>query len=88
MQFERKVKLLNPEGLHVRVAVKLVEEARKFRSEISLTKDRVTVKAKDIMSVLTLGAAQHTVLALRAEGEDAQEAIQELALLFERQFQD
>lgn len=88
MQFERKVKLLNPDGLHVRVAVKLVEEARKFRSEISLTKDQVTVKAKDIMSVLTLGAAEGTDLILRAEGEDASEAIQALARLFESQFQD
>jgi len=88
MQFERKVKLLNPDGLHVRVAVKLVEEARKFRSEISLTKDQVTVKAKDIMSVLTLGAAEGTDLILRAEGEDASDAIQALARLFESQFQD
>jgi len=88
MQFERKVKLLNPNGLHLRVAVKLVEEARKFRSEISLTKDQVTVKAKEIMSVLTLEAAKGTALTLRAEGEDAFEAIQALARLFESQFQD
>lgn len=87
MELERKVQLTNVLGLHVRVSVKLVEEARKFKSDIFLSTEKDTVNGKDIMSVLTLGAGPGTALTLRAVGEDAQNALDHLEALFLAEFQ-
>ena len=75
MELERKVLLCNRLGLHVRVCIKIVEVARKFKSEVSITYNNETVDGKDILSVLTLGAAKGALLTLKAVGHDAQEAI-------------
>jgi phosphotransferase system HPr (HPr) family protein len=87
MQLKRKVKLKNPLGLHVRVAVKLVEEARKYPCRIFLTYKGEPVDAKDIISVLTLGATKGAIMTLSAEGDGATEALDSLADLFDKQFQ-
>ncbi|MBI2193704.1 MAG: HPr family phosphocarrier protein [Planctomycetes bacterium] len=87
MELERKVQLTHILGLHVRVSVKLVEEARKFKSDIFLSTEKDTVNGKDIMSVLTLGAGPGTHLVLRAVGEDAQAALDHLEALFLADFQ-
>ena len=86
MELERKVTLTNPEGLHIRVGVKLVEESRKFKSEVYLSNEETTVNSKDIIDILTLGAVAGTVLTLKAVGEDAEEALSHLVALFEAQF--
>jgi phosphotransferase system HPr (HPr) family protein len=86
MTLQRQVTLTNPEGLHIRVGVKLVEEARRFQSEISISSDESEVNSKDIMAVLTLGAAQGTLLTIKAKGDDAEAAVIHLEKLFVDEF--
>lgn len=86
MILQRQVTLTIPEGLHIRIAAKLVEEARKFQSEISISNDESEVTGKDIMALLTLGATQGTLLTIKAQGDDAEEAVIHLEKLFLNEF--
>ncbi|MDA0837137.1 MAG: HPr family phosphocarrier protein [Planctomycetota bacterium] len=86
MILQRQVTLTIPEGLHIRIAAKLVEEARKFQSEISISNDESEVTGKDIMALLTLGATQGTLLTIKAQGDDAEEAVIHLEKLFLDEF--
>lgn len=82
----RQVTVKNKQGLHARPANALVQMASKFESKIEVVKDAETVDAKSILSVLTLAAVQGTRMEIRATGSDANEAIESLVDLFERQF--
>lgn len=73
-------------GLHARPAALFVQTANRFQSEIMVEKDGKLVDAKSILSVLTLGATQGTVVIVRAEGPDESEAAQALKELVESNF--
>ena len=82
----KRVTILNEDGLHLRPADSFVNSAKQFGSEIFLIKDDVRVDGKSILSILTLGAEQGTELSLEATGPDADDALAELARLFEQGF--
>lgn len=82
------VTVLNPEGLHARPADMLVRAAGQFQSNILIGKNAEMVDCKSILSLLTLGAAQGTVLQISADGPDAKEAIGCLKTIFESGFDD
>ena len=65
----------------MRPAYVLAETASKFQSQIELSKDDVRADGKSVLDILTLGAAQGTVILLTAEGEDADEAVKVLEQL-------
>ncbi len=81
-----KVKILNRAGIHARPASLLVEVAQKYESSIWLEKETITINAKSIMNILTLGATYKSELVLRAEGEDEEEAVNAIAALFDNKF--
>jgi len=72
--------------LHARPAELFVRLARQFQSRIELVRDDRRVEARNIIDLLTLGAAQGTELVLEAEGDDAQEAVEALVRLVESGF--
>src|SRR6056297_3682283 len=84
----RTVTVRNPEGLHARPADMLVRTANKFGSTIMIGKDNELVDCKSILSLLTLGATQGTKLTLTADGNDASDALDSIAALFEAGFDD
>ncbi|GAF98905.1 unnamed protein product, partial [marine sediment metagenome] len=71
----RTVTVRNPQGLHARPADLLVRTASKYQSTILIGKDGELVDCKSILSLLTLGAGQGTVLSISADGQDAADAI-------------
>lgn len=81
---ERSVVLASASGLHARPAAIFVQEAKRFRSQIVVSRGEKTANAKSILSVLTLGAEQGDRITLRAEGDDAAAAVDALAALLER----
>lgn len=83
---ERLLEIKNKLGLHARAANLVVKTASRFRSHITLEKDGVVANAKSIMSLLMLAAGKGSKVLLRAEGEDAQEAVEEIARLVEERF--
>ena len=80
---ERTVVLASKHGLHARPAADLVRLAARFRSDIKLTKDDMTVDAKSIMGVMMLAAECGSELVVTAEGPDEQEAMEAVAVFLE-----
>jgi phosphocarrier protein HPr len=76
----------NPLGLHARAAAHLVKAANRFRCDVLLEKDGTEVNGKSIMGVLMLAATQGSGVTVRCEGDDANEALAEIARLFETGF--
>jgi phosphotransferase system HPr (HPr) family protein len=68
----------NEVGLHARPASVFVQTAAKFSSEIEVTYGEKTVNAKSILAVLTLGAHKDAEILVKAEGDDAEEALKAL----------
>ncbi len=62
----------------MRPAYLFAETAAQFESKIELIKDDIRIDGKSVLSILTLGAAQGTVICLEVTGSDAQHAIQVL----------
>ena len=86
---ERSVTIKNTEGLHARPADQFVRLARQFDSEITVCKHGVdAVDGKSILSILTLCATRGTELIIRAQGDDAEDAVCQLSKLVELGFDE
>ena len=85
---QKSTKVQNRLGLHARPAAELVKLAGKFHSEISIGKDGIWVNGKSILGVMTLAAECGSEVTVRAEGEDAHEALAALIGLLSRDFAD
>lgn len=83
---EKTVDIVNKLGLHARAAAKLVTLASKFESDVRVRKKGREVSGKSIMGVMMLAAAKGSQVTLIAEGEDAQQALEELAALVADRF--
>ncbi len=82
----KTVTICNKLGLHARAASTLVNVSNKYNSKISIEKDGLQVDGKSILGVMTLAACDGTKITLHAEGDDANEALQELARLINNRF--
>jgi phosphocarrier protein HPr len=83
---ERTVLIENKNGLHARPAAEIVKLAAKFNSEITIVKDDLDVNGKSIMGVMMLAAEHGSSITLRAEGPDADQALEALANLVHNRF--
>ncbi|SDB09132.1 phosphocarrier protein [Desulfonatronum thiosulfatophilum] len=84
----RKVFVANEQGLHARPAARLAREAQKYSSRITLLTAEQEVDAKSILDLLTLALGPGCVVELKAQGEDAQAALEQLELLFVNRFEE
>ena len=78
----------NRAGIHARPAALIAQTANKFASEVLIEKDGTIVNAKSIMGVITMAAGYNTTLTVKAEGPDAQQAVEALHTLFENKFEE
>ncbi|MEP6621181.1 MAG: HPr family phosphocarrier protein [bacterium] len=83
---ERSVQILNKNGLHARPAADIVKISAKFQSEITLARDGMEVNGKSIMGVMMLAAECGATIVLRADGADADAALDALAELILNKF--
>ena len=83
---ERTVQIVNKNGLHARPAAEIVKLAAKFKSEITIVKDDLDVNGKSIMGVMMLAAEHGSTILLRAEGPDADAALEALTTLVTNKF--
>jgi phosphocarrier protein len=70
-------------GLHARPAGRFVALVADFDCEITVGKGDEWVNGGSVLSILSLAAAQGTVLRVRAVGEDAARAVEQLGALLE-----
>jgi len=83
---ERRLLIQNKLGLHARASAKLASEASRFAADISLSKGDIEVNGKSIMGIMMLAAAKGSELCIRAEGSDADDALDAIETLVTNRF--
>lgn len=86
MVIEQSFVILNELGLHARAATRFVQTASRFSANVEVEKDGQKVNGKSIMGVLMLVAAKGTMITVRSEGADAQEAMAAIGQLIRSKF--
>ncbi|MDP9349816.1 MAG: HPr family phosphocarrier protein [Gemmatimonadota bacterium] len=86
MQHSTEVTIVNKYGLHARPAAEFVKLANRYASEVWISKDEIEVNGKSIMGVMMLAAERGSRVGIRAEGDDAEEAVAALAQLVQNRF--
>jgi phosphocarrier protein len=85
-KFEREFTVKNQYGLHARPAALLVKAAGKFSCDVLIGKKGSEVSAKSIMGLLTIEGHQGACLTVQTIGDDAEDAMKEIAELFDNKF--
>ena len=85
---ETEVEIKNAEGLHMRPAMQFVDIANRFDSDITVSNAETSVDGKSIMQISMLAATCGSKLKIRAEGPDAQQAVNALSELVEQKHFD
>jgi len=80
---ETAVEIKNADGLHMRPAMQFVDLASRFDCEVSVSNGQTTADGKSIMQMSMLAATCGTRLKVRAEGPDAEKAVEALRELVE-----
>jgi phosphocarrier protein HPr len=83
---ERSVQIANRNGLHARPAAEIVKCAAKYKSDITLAREDLEVNGKSIMGVMMLAAEYGSTLRLKANGPDAEQALEALSALIAGKF--
>ena len=83
---ERTVTIVNKNGLHARPAAEFVKLASRFASEVFVRKQELEVNGKSIMGMMMLAAEYGSEITIRASGQDAEQAVHELARLIDARF--
>ena len=85
---EKKVEIVNQAGLHTRPAATIVKLAAKYKCEFFISKDGMNINGKSIIGVMTLAAEKGSEMILTFDGEDEQQAADEICDYFNRGFDE
>ncbi|CAK1244312.1 HPr or related phosphotransfer protein (PtsH) [Fructobacillus fructosus] len=72
----KEFNIISETGIHARPATLLVQAASKFSSEVTLSYQGKEVNLKSIMGVMSLGVGHGADVTIKADGDDAKDAIQ------------
>ncbi len=84
----RAVTICNQRGLHARAAAKFVNCASRFDAEINVRRDETEVSGQSIMGLMMLAAGPGSEIEIRAQGHEAQAALEALCALVEAGFDE
>ena len=85
---KKDYEIINKLGLHARAAAKLVTLASQFNSDIQIARNGQKVNGKSIMGVMLLAASKGSTITVYADGEDAEDAVQQIGDLIARRFEE
>ena len=74
-------------GLHLVPCSQIAQFARRHDCDVQISKDDLTVDAKNVLDLVTLKATHGTTLVLKATGDGAAEVVEGLVNLFESNFE-
>jgi len=86
MMTERTIEIVNKNGLHARPAAEIVKLSAKVKSDITIVRDDLEVNGKSIMGVMMLAAEFGSNILVRANGPDAEQAVNAIADLVAAKF--
>ena len=84
----REFVILNQYGIHARPAAMFVKTASRFMCDVTVEKGDVRVSGKSIMGLMTLEASSGTKIKVLAEGDDAEQALDEIQKLIDLKFNE
>jgi phosphocarrier protein len=84
----RSVEIVNERGLHARASAKFVKLSGDFEAEVTVTREGQTVDARSIMGLMMLAAGPGSTIEIRAEGPEAERAVEALAELVANRFDE
>ena len=85
---ERVFTIQNRLGLHARPAALFAQEAAKHKCSIMVVKDGLEINGKSVMGLMLLAAESGSKLTIKVDGVDEDRAIEALAKIFERKFDE
>lgn len=85
---ERTVTICNERGLHARASARFVAEAARFEADVSVARGTEQVRADSALDLMMLGAGIGTEITISATGTGAEAAVEALAELVERGFDE
>lgn len=71
---KRDIKIQLPDGLHMRIAAKLVQKSREIKSKVMIFKENEAAELGSIIQLMMLGAEKGTEIKIVVEGEDEKSA--------------
>lgn len=77
----REIKITNSSGLHARPASLWVQTASRYKSNIKIKTANTEVEGKSILGILSLGLTAGSTFQLIVDGEDEEEAAENLEAL-------
>jgi len=84
----KDIEIVNRLGLHARAAAKLVHTAARFKCDIKIRKGEEEVDGKSILGILLLAAGRGSVITVRANGDDENDAMDAIQELIDRKFDE
>ena len=87
-EISRELVVSNKLGVHARPAAMFVKIANRFSSDIFVEKDGETINGKSIMGLMMLAAGPGSKLRVKATGDDAMQALNEIEALLKRKFDE
>lgn len=79
------VVIKNETGLHARPATEISKIAMKYKSTVNLIVNGKTINAKSPLMIMAAGIKSKTELEILCDGEDEEEALQEIKTVFKNQ---
>ena len=86
MSVSKNLVIKNRKGLHARAAAAFVKIAEKYDACIEVEKSGQKVSGCSIMGLMLLAAAMGTTITIFADGQDEEDAINELSKLVDDKF--
>ena len=85
---KRTVRITSPQGFHLRPIKAFVEQAQKFQSAVTVTRDDRTVNGKSMMDMMLMLSPPDSELTVAADGPDAATALEALLSLLTKVFEE
>ena len=82
--FNKEVVVRCESGLHNKQVTYFVQKANEFRSSVWLESENRRMNAKSLLGIMSLGIVTGAVVTLSAEGPDAEDAVNALDTMLQR----
>jgi phosphocarrier protein HPr len=86
MIVKKTLTIKNELGLHARSAAMIVRVLERYRSNVFLERDGNQVDARSLLDILTLACPKDSRVVVRADGDDAREAVESIEKLVDDKF--
>jgi phosphocarrier protein HPr len=84
---EKKLSILNEEGMHARPAGAFVKTANEFKSAVEIRANGISKNGKSLMGIMSLGLSKDSEITIVVTGEDEANALDKLSALVQNKFQ-